>query len=98
MLSCGLTGFRGKGEMKFKTEVCLLSLALLLFVVSAFFYSYQTGNISLNLSWAYPYQGYSLLMVAFGSVLTVAAFVSYTRKGKVLYGETFDFSSDDKSN
>ena len=83
--------------MKFKTEVCLLSVALLLFVVSAFFYSYQTGNVNLNLNLAFPYQGYSLLMVGFGSVFTVAAFVSYSKRGKSIFAEALDFSSEDKS-
>lgn len=85
--------------MKFKTEVSLLSLALLLFVVSAFFYSYQTGNSSVTLNWgSYPYQGYSLGLVAFGSVLTLIAFVSYSKRGKSIYIETLDFSGKDKSN
>ena len=76
-----------------------MSLALSLFVVSAFFYSYQTGSVNLNVNWsAYPYQGYSLLMVAFGSVFTAAAFVSYSKRGKNVYLDTFDFSSDDKPN
>lgn len=84
--------------MKFKREVCLLSLALSLFVVSAFFYSYQTGNMNLNVNWAYPYQGYSLLMVGFGSVFMAAAFVSYSKRGKNVYLDTLDFSGDDKPN
>jgi hypothetical protein len=85
--------------MKFKAEVCLLSLALLLFAASAFFYSYQTvgSNLTLNLA-SYPYQGYSIMMVAFGSVLTVAAFVSYSRRGKSIYGEGFEPLGEDKSN
>ena len=70
-----------------------MSLALSLFVVSAFFYSYQTGSVNLNV-----YQGYSLLMVAFGSVFTAAAFVSYSKRGKNVYLDTFDFSGDDKPN
>ena len=80
----------GKGDLKFKREVCLLSLALSLFVVSAFFYSYQTSSANLTVNWAsYPYQGYSLALVAFGSVLTLAAFVSYSKRGKNIYVETF---------
>ncbi len=68
-------------------------------MVSAFFYSYQTGNTSLMLNWsAYPYQGYSLALMAFGSVLTLVAFVSYSKRGKNIYVEAFDFSSEDKSN
>ncbi|HMK94890.1 MAG TPA: hypothetical protein VK536_05755 [Candidatus Limnocylindrales bacterium] len=80
--------------MKFKAEVCLLSLALSLFVISAFFYSYQTVSANLTANWSYPYQGYSIGLVAFGSVLTLAAFVSYSKRGKNIYVETF--SSEDK--
>ena len=51
------------------------------------------------LNWAsYPYQGYSLALVAFGSVLMAAAFVSYSKRGKSIYVEAFDFSSEDEPN
>ncbi len=89
----------GVRHLKFKTEVGLLSLALSLFVASAFFYSYQTSSSSVTFNWgSYPYQGYSLALVAFGSVLTFVAFVSYSRRGKNIYIETIDFSSENKSN
>jgi len=85
--------------MKFKTEVCLLSLALLLFAISAFFYSYQTGNSNFSLNWAsYPYQGYALAFVSFGFVLMVTASFSYSKRGKNMFNETLDFLSEDKSN
>ena len=85
--------------MKFKREVFLLSLALSLFVISAFFYSYQTSNANLNMNWAaYPYQGYSLAMVVFGSLFTAAAFISYSKRGNNIYIETLDLSCDDKPN
>jgi hypothetical protein len=85
--------------MKFKTEVCLLSLALVLFVIGAFFYTYQIGssNVSLTLA-SYPYQGYALALVSFGFVLMVTASVSYSRHGKNMFNEDFDFSAEDKSN
>ena len=77
--------------MKFKREVCLLSLALLLFVTSVFFYSYQTGGSNFSLNWAaYPYQGYALALVTFGSVLTVIASVSYSKRGKNMFAEDLD--------
>ena len=85
--------------MKFKTEVGLLSLAIVLFVISAFFYSYQTGGSNFNLNWAsYPYQGYALAFVSFGLVLTVTASVSYSKRGKNIFSEDFDFSAENKSN
>ena len=85
--------------MKFKTEVGLLSLAIVLFVISAFFYSYQTGGSNFNLNWAaYPYQGYALAFVSFGLLLTVTASVSYAKRGKNMFIEDFDFLSENKSN
>ena len=84
--------------MKFKTEVGLLSLALILFVIAAFFYSYQTGGSNFSQNLAYPYQGYAFAFVSFGLVLTVTASVSYTKRGKNWFNEDFDFSAEDKPN
>ncbi len=85
--------------MKFKTEVFLLTLAISLFVASAFFYSYQTGNPNFNLNLAaYPYQGYALAFVGFGSLLMVTAFVSYAKRTKTSFNEAFAFLAEDESN
>ncbi|MGD0644236.1 MAG: hypothetical protein ABSA75_04960 [Candidatus Bathyarchaeia archaeon] len=85
--------------MKFKTEVCLLLLAITLFTVSAFFYSFQTGSATLNINLAsYPYRGYALAFVGFGSVLMVTASVSYSKRAKTSLIDVFDFSAEDKSN
>jgi hypothetical protein len=51
-------------------------------VVSAFFFSYQTGSATFNLNWSYPYRGYALAFVGFGSVLMVTASVSYSKRSK----------------
>ena len=68
--------------MNFKAEVCLLAFAITLFMVSAFFFTYQSGNASyLNLA-SYPYQGYALAFVGFGSLLMVTASLSYTKRSK----------------
>jgi hypothetical protein len=66
-------------------------------MISAFFYSYQTSsaNLTANLV-SYPYQGYSLALVAFGSLLTGLAFVSYSKRGSNIHVEAF--SSEDKAN
>ncbi|MCW3995025.1 MAG: hypothetical protein NWE98_02600 [Candidatus Bathyarchaeota archaeon] len=73
--------------MKFKTEVLLLSAAIMLFVISVFFYSYHgaTGGDStlLSASLAYPYRGIALAFVGFGTLLTLTASVSYNRKTKI---------------
>ena len=78
--------------MRFKREIGLLSLAIVLFVISAFFYSYQAGgsNFSLKLA-SYPYQGYGLVFVSFGLALTVTATVSFSKRGKNIFNEGFDF-------
>jgi hypothetical protein len=70
--------------MKFKTEVCLLMFAITLFAVSMLFYSYQNAisdQAALNLA-AYPYRGIALGFVGMGSVLTVTASVSYSKRSK----------------
>ena len=84
--------------MKFKAEVSLLCLALSLFVMSAFFYSYQTGSASLAANLAsYPYQGYGIAFVSVGAAFMVAAFVSYSKRGNSIYAETFEMLSEKKS-
>jgi hypothetical protein len=68
----------GEGkEAKFKMEIFLLLIAIVLFAVSAFFYSYQGQTFSL-----YPYRGYALSFVGFGSVLMITASVSYSKRSK----------------
>ena len=72
--------------MKFKAEVCILLLAITLFAVSMFFYSYQSSadnGVALSLSLAsYPYRGYALTFVGTGSVLMVTASISYSKRSK----------------
>ena len=82
--------------MKFKAEVSLLCLALSLFVMSAFFYSYQTGSASLANFASYPYQGYGIAFVSVGAVVMIAAFVSYSKRGNSIYAETFDMLNEKK--
>ena len=76
-----------------------MALAIILFIVSAFFYSYQTGGANLSLNWSsYPYRELALGFVSFGSVLMATATVSYSKRGNNVFNETFDFSAEDKSN
>jgi hypothetical protein len=71
--------------MNFKAEVFLLAFAITLFMVSAFFFSYQGGNASyLNLS-PYPYRGYALAFVGFGSLFMVTASLSFTKRSKTSF-------------
>jgi hypothetical protein len=69
----------GEGvQSKFKAEIFLLLVAIVLFAASAFFYSYE----GLALSFDYPYRGYAISFVGFGSVLMVAASISYSKRSK----------------
>ncbi len=71
--------------MKFKAEVCLLLVALVLFVMSAFFYSYQAVSEGLTFGaslGSYPYRGYALTFVGFGSALMFVASISYSKRSK----------------
>ncbi|MEM3378302.1 MAG: hypothetical protein QXV09_07965 [Candidatus Bathyarchaeia archaeon] len=73
--------------MKFKTEMCMLVLALVLFCVSAFLYSYPASNGDVAVSTAlgsYPYRSYALTFVGFGSLLTLAASVSFSKRSRNL--------------
>jgi hypothetical protein len=71
--------------LKFKTEVSLLLIAITLFSVAMFFYSYQNAvsdKVALSLSLAYPYRGMALAFVGFGSVSMVTASLSYSKRSK----------------
>jgi len=75
-----------KEGLEFKTEVCLLLLAITLFVVSVFFYSYpgavgDSASLSAGLA-SYPYRGIALAFVGCGSVSMVTASISYSKKSK----------------
>ena len=58
-------------------------MAMALFAVSAFVYSYEvvSGEWTLALA-AYPYRGYAISFVGFGSVLMIAASISYSKRSK----------------
>ena len=62
-------------------------MAITLFAVSAFFYSYQqvSEGVSLNAVLVnYPYRAFGIMFVGFGSVLTVVASISYSKRSKNL--------------
>ncbi len=75
--------------MKFKTEAILLLIAISLFSVAMFFYSYQNAvsdYAALSLSLAYPYRGIALAFVGVGSVSMVTASLSYSKRSKKFSG------------
>jgi hypothetical protein len=60
-------------------------MAITLFAVAMFFYSYQGAagnNAALNLSLVHPYRGIALAFVGFGSVSMVTASISYSKRSK----------------
>jgi hypothetical protein len=69
---------REGAQSKFKAEIFLLLVAIVLFAVSASFYYYE----GLALGFDYPYRGYAFSFVGFGSVLMVAASISYSKRSK----------------
>jgi hypothetical protein len=68
--------------------MCLLLAAIVLFAVSAFFYSYEVVSEGLTLSLAassyYPYRMHAITFVGFGSVLMLTASISYSKRSKNL--------------
>ena len=72
--------------MNFKYEICLLLASIGLFAVSAFLYSYPTYGEGFTYAASFPYQGYAVSFVGFGSLLMVAASISYMRRTKTADG------------
>jgi len=72
--------------MNFKYEICLLLAAIGLFAVSAFLYSYPTYGEGFAYAANFEYQGYAFSFVGFGSLLMVAASISYMRRSKAADG------------
>jgi hypothetical protein len=77
--------------------VCILLVAICLFAVSAFFYSYAIQNtattetsasFSLNAA-TYPYRGYGLASVAFGAVFMTTAAISYSKRSETGFENLF---------
>jgi hypothetical protein len=65
--------------------MCLLLVAIALFALSAFFYSYKPSEESLTLSIgasSYPYRIEALMFVGFGSALMLTASISYSKRSK----------------
>ncbi len=78
--------------MKYKMEICLLLIAITLFGLSAFFYSYtlveSTISLGVGLN-SYPYRVYALTLVGLGSVLMLTASVSFSRHIKNLKNKSY---------
>jgi hypothetical protein len=66
-------------RLQFKKEVALLLLAISLFTIGTFFYTYQA---SLAEGIIYPYRSLALAFVGIGFASMVVASISYQRKTK----------------
>ena len=73
--------------MNFKYEICLLLAAIALFAASAFLYSYPTYQEGFAYTATFEYQGYAYSFVGFGSLLMVAASISFMRRSKTTDGK-----------
>jgi len=62
--------------LNFKAEIFLLLTSIVLFAVSTYIYS--SGGVSFGL----PYKSYAFSFVGFGTVLMVAATISYSKRSK----------------
>jgi hypothetical protein len=69
-------------QLKFKAEIFLLLLAIVFFVVSSFFYSYEPASEGLAFALGHSYRDYAISFVGFGSILMVAATISYSKRSK----------------
>jgi len=74
--------------LKFKAEVTLLIVAIVLFALSMFCYSYYYPNTStadlktLNLSSDYPYRSLAVVFVGIASLSLLTASISFSKKTK----------------
>ena len=73
-------------------EISLLIIAISLFSVSAFFYSYflveDTVSFGVRLS-SYPYRAYAIGLVGLASFLTLTASISFSKRSKNLRRKTY---------
>jgi hypothetical protein len=69
--------------LKFKVEIFLLLLAIIFFVVSSFFYFYEPASGELAFALGHSaYRDCAISFVGFGSILMVAATISYSKRSK----------------
>lgn len=82
---------RGDG-LKYKKEIILLVTALALFSLSAIFYSYNvaaTSSFEISGINMYPYTGFAIVLVGFGSFFLIVASLSFSKRSKNLRDKSF---------
>ena len=65
-------------QLRFKTEISLLLLAIILYILSAFCYSYEAKGMLPVIN--YPYRDYALPLAIIASVLLVIAAILYSKR------------------
>lgn len=78
--------------MKYKQEFILLITALALFSLSAIFYSYsiaQPSGLVITGFNMYPYAGFAIALVGFGSFFLVIASLSFSKRSKNLRDKSY---------
>ncbi len=66
-------------RLKFKTEIFMFLSAIILYVVSAFCYSYEAPQEDMLPVINYPYQDYAIPLAGVASVLLVIAAILYSK-------------------
>jgi hypothetical protein len=67
-------------SLKFKLEISLLISAILLYVFSAFCYTYEASEAALDSSLDSPYRIYAFPLIALASTFLAVAAILYSRK------------------
>ena len=78
--------------MKYKKEIILLITALALFGLSAILYSYsvaKTSDLVVTGFNMYPYSGFAIALVGFGSLFLVIASFSFSKRSKNLRDKSY---------
>ncbi|NLE05377.1 MAG: LPXTG cell wall anchor domain-containing protein [Crenarchaeota archaeon] len=70
--------------MKYKTELLLLLTAVIMFIISALFYSHtlSTEAVTFDSAITYPYRTYTIPFIIFGTLLMGTASILFKKKNK----------------
>jgi len=67
-------------RLKFKTEIFMLLSAIILYILSAFCYSYEESSQDMLPVINYPFRGYALPLAIIASILLVVAAILYSKR------------------
>jgi hypothetical protein len=73
---------------KFKIEIFLLLMSIVLFTLSAFCFSYAIGSTAfIEALELHPYRSYAIPFVGFGGGLMAVASLSYSKRSKTAFSK-----------